>query len=446
MAQLHCHAANFQMKRGFYTIMAAQFFSSLADNALLIAAIAVLLHIQSPDWMTPMLKLFFVVSYVLLAPFVGGFADALPKGKVMFITNSIKIVGCIMMFAGVHPLLAYAVVGFGAAAYSPAKYGILTELLPHERLVEANGWIEGLTVLSIILGTVLGGVLISPAVSEGLMNLHIPGVVSGFDTPAEAAIFVITLGYLAAALFNLRIPDTGARYEPQLKHPVIMTRRFIECFKFLWRDKLGQISLAVTTLFWGAGATLQFIVLKWAEVALNLSLDKAAMLQGVCAFGVAAGAVIAARMIPLKKSMLVLPMGIFMGLACMTMVLVYEQPTAYLVITLIGAMSGFFVVPMNALLQHRGHVLMSAGRSIAIQNFNENLSVLSMLALYAVLISFDVHVNTVILLFGGFVAAIMLLIILWHRRNQALYNVEARIGEDRPVGMPVLDRGSQSGL
>jgi len=283
------------MKPGFYTIMAAQFFSSLADNALLIAAIALLFQIQSPDWMTPLLKLFFVVSYVLLAPFVGGFADTLPKGRVMLITNSIKIVGCLMMFFGVHPLISYAVVGLGAAAYSPAKYGILTELLPHDRLVEANGWIEGLTVLSIILGTVLGGILIAPGTSQYLMQLHIPGVTDNMDTPAEAAIFVITAGYLIAAIFNFKIPDTGARYEPQLNHPIIMTRKFYGCVKQLWNDKLGQISLAVTTLFWGAGATLQFIVLKWAESALGLPLDKGAILQGVCAFGVAAGAVAAAR-------------------------------------------------------------------------------------------------------------------------------------------------------
>ncbi|HEY1058482.1 MAG TPA: lysophospholipid transporter LplT [Limnobacter sp.] len=423
------------MKPGFYTIMAAQFFSSLADNALLIAAIALLFQIQSPEWMTPLLKLFFVVSYVVLAPFVGGFADTLPKGKVMFITNAIKVVGCLMMFFGFHPLVSYAVVGFGAAAYSPAKYGILTELLPHDKLVAANGWIEGLTVLSIILGTMLGGFLISPSTAEHLMQMHIPGIIEGMKTPAEAAIFVITFGYLIAAVFNLNIPDTGARYEPQLNHPIIMTRKFFGCFKRLWSDKLGQISLAVTTLFWGAGATLQFIVLKWAEAALGLSLDKGAMLQGICAFGVAGGAIIAAKIIPLKKSMRVLPMGIAMGLVCMLMTLVHNLALAVVLIILIGGLSGFFVVPMNALLQHRGHVLMSAGRSIAIQNFNENISVLTMLGIYALLISFNVHVNTVILLFGGFVMAAMFMVILWHRHNQRLFDVEAHIGEERPVGI-----------
>ncbi|MDX1670237.1 MAG: lysophospholipid transporter LplT, partial [Limnobacter sp.] len=336
---------------------------------------------------------------------------------------------------GAHPLLSYAVVGLGAAAYSPAKYGILTELLPHERLVAANGWIEGLTVLSIIMGTVLGGVLIMPATTEFFMSIPFAGLSSHVDTPAEVAIFVIMFGYILAAGFNLRIPLTGAQYDPQLNHPIRMTQRFFRNVVELWQDKLGQISLAVTTLFWGAGATLQFIVLKWAESALGMTLDKGAILQGVCAFGVAGGAIVAARMIPLKKSMRVLPVGIAMGAVTMGMVLVQDLVTAFILIVIIGAFSGFFVVPMNALLQHRGHVLMSAGRSIAIQNFNENFSVLSMLGIYALLISFDVHVNTVILIFGLFVMLTMMLVILRHRYTENRYQVERHIGEDKPIGV-----------
>src|SRR5512147_1576896 len=206
------------MNRGFYTIMAAQFFSSLADNALLICAIALLRDINAPEWMTPMLKLFFFVSYVVLAAFVGAFADSMPKGRVMLITNTIKIGGCALMFLGVHPLLAYAVVGLGAAAYSPAKYGILTELLPPEKLVVANGWIEGLTVTSIILGFLLGGVLISPRVAAWLFTLDMPMVDMEIDHPAESAIAVIAAIYLMAALVNVMIPDTGARYAKQHVH------------------------------------------------------------------------------------------------------------------------------------------------------------------------------------------------------------------------------------
>ncbi len=417
------------MKRGFYTIMAAQFFSSLADNALLIASIALLAQLQGPAWMTPLLKFFFTVSYVVLAPFVGAFSDALPKGRVMFATNTVKIVGCGMMFfydaislPGVPQyamvILAYAVVGLGAAAYSPAKYGILTELLPPQQLVIANGWIEGLTVASIILGVVLGGKLISPEISAMLLALDVPHFDTGIDTPAEAAILIIAFFYVLAAVFNLFIPDTGAKYARQAINPVVLVRDFGHCFTTLWKDKLGQISLGVTTLFWGAGATLQFIVLRWAESHLGLPLDKGAALQGITAVGIAIGAVLAARFIPLRGSLKVLPAGIVMGLVVMAMVGVSAMPAVYALLVFIGAMAGFFVVPMNALLQHRGHVLLSAGHSIAVQNFNENLSILVMLVLYSLMIWKNIHINIIIVLFGAFVAGTMLLVIQRHRYNQ----------------------------
>ncbi|KWE59947.1 MFS transporter [Burkholderia ubonensis] len=432
------------MKKGFYTIMAAQFFSSLADNALLIAAIALLKDLHAPNWMTPLLKLFFVLSYVVLAAFVGAFADSRPKGRVMFITNSIKVVGCLIMLFGAHPLIAYGIVGFGAAAYSPAKYGILTELLPADRLVAANGWIEGTTVSSIILGTVLGGALISPHIASHVIA-HTPAWI---NTPAESAMAVIMAIYVVAALFNLRIPDTGARYPRQEHGPVKLVTDFADCFMVLWRDKLGQISLAVTTLFWGAGATLQFIVLKWAEVSLGMSLSEGALLQAVVAVGVAAGAIAAAGRIPLKKSLTVLPVGIIMGIAVMLMAFYtrdlfpstwivhlghIRMPVyliiAYLFLMCVGALSGYFVVPMNALLQHRGHVLLSAGHSIAVQNFNENLSVLVMLCLYAVLVWLDVPVGVVIVLFGTFVCLTMWLVMRRHQANQRQFDSVALIGE-----------------
>lgn len=438
------------MNRSFYTIMAAQFFSSLADNALLIAAIALLIQLDAPDWMTPLLKLFFVLSYVLLAAFVGAFADSRPKGNVMFITNTIKFVGCAVMLFGSHPLLSYAIVGLGAAAYSPAKYGILTELLPPERLVAANGWIEGLTVGSIILGTVLGGVLISVGVSSRLLGFDLPIIETGIDTPAEAAILVIMMIYIIAALINLKIPDTGARYVAQKTNPIELVQDFAHCFRTLWNDRLGQISLAVTTLFWGAGATLQFIVLKWAEVALNMSLSQGAILQAISAVGVAGGAVWAASRIPLKQSLKVLPYGVVMGLVVCVMAIYHIDMIPpivlvefdkmkltlnlippYALLILVGWLAGYFVVPMNALLQHRGHVLLSAGHSIAVQNFNENLSVLSMLMLYALLIWLDVPIAYVITGFGLSVSIIMILIMRRHARNQAEYDSLHLIGESK---------------
>jgi LPLT family lysophospholipid transporter-like MFS transporter len=419
------------MNRGFYTIMAAQFFSSLADNALLFVAIDLLTSRNAPAQFTPLLKLSFVLFYVLLAAFVGAFADALPKGRVMFIANLIKISGCALLFFHVHPLLAYAVVGFGAAVYSPAKYGILTELLPPEKLVAANGWIEGLTVMSIIFGTVMGGALVSAQGAALLLSFGIPGIETGVDTKIEAALFVVAMVYLLATVFNLRIPDTGARYEKQERNPAKLIADFANCSATLWKDKLGQISLAVTTLFWGAGATLQFIVLKWAERSLNMTLDKATTLIGVVAIGVAIGAALSAKLIPLKKSLMVIPLGIAMGLVVTSMTLVESVVLAYPLLILIGLLSGFFVVPMNALLQHRGHVLMSAGHSIAVQNFNENLSILTMLAVYAIMITLNLDLNIIIVMFGLSVAGIMYLIMRRHAANQLEHDSLALIGEHK---------------
>ena len=429
------------MKKGFYTIMAAQFFSSLADNALLIAAIAMLVQLDGPPFLTPLLKFFFTISYVVLAFLVGAFADSMPKGRVMFITNTIKVVGCgLILFneflrIGNMPaywlvLLAYAVVGLGAAAYSPAKYGILTELLPPEQLVMANGWIEGLTVASIVLGTLLGGMLIGPKISAILLKFDFPFIDTSINTPPEAAISVIALIYVVAAIFNLAIPDTGARYPHQERNPVRLLIDFSNCFVALWRDKLGQISLATTTLFWGAGATLQFIVLKWAEKSLNLALNQGAVLQGVSAVGVALGAVLAARYVPLKRAVRTLPFGVGMGLIVLTMVFVHWMPLVYVLLVASGAMAGFFVVPMNALLQHRGHILMSAGHSIAVQNFNENVSILVMLAIYSFMLRMDLPIHFVIVMFGLFVAGTMLMVMRWNAANhRADPNLDRLIGE-----------------
>ncbi|MDB5753876.1 MAG: lysophospholipid transporter LplT [Massilia sp.] len=411
--------------------MAAQFFSSLADNALFFVAIDLLTTMKAPASLTPLLKLSFVLFYVLLAAFVGAFADALPKGRVMFIANLIKVFGCLLIFAHVHPLLAYAVVGFGAAVYSPAKYGILTELLPPEKLVAANGWIEGLTVTSIILGTVMGGALVAKRTSTFLLGFDLPIIDTGIDTPTEAALCVVVAIYILATLFNQRIPDTGAKYAHQERNPIKLVADFANCSAMLWKDKLGQISLAVTTLFWGAGATLQLIVLKWAEKSLHMPYEKATSLVGVVAVGIALGAAASARIIPLKKSLTVIPLGIAMGIIVMAMPLVHSVTLAYPLLILIGVLSGFFVVPMNALLQHRGHVLMSAGHSIAVQNFNENLSILTMLAVYAIMISLNLDLNVIIVLFGFSVAGTMWLIMRKHAANQLEHDSLSLIGEHK---------------
>ncbi|MCP2010185.1 MFS family permease [Duganella sp. HSC-15S17] len=409
--------------------MAAQFFSSLADNALLFVAIDLLVTMKSPAWITPLLKLSFTLFYVLLAAFVGAFADSMPKGKVMFISNLIKVGGCLLIFAHVHPLLAYALVGFGAAVYSPAKYGILTELLPAEKLVAANGWVEGLTVMSIIFGTVLGGKLVGNQMSSFLLGFDFPMVDTGIDTAPEAALCVVVAIYMLAALFNTRIPDTGCVYGHQERNPIKLITDFANCYGLLWKDKLGQISLAVTTLFWGAAQTLQFIVLEWANRTLKLSYEQSTSLVGVVAVGVALGAVLSARFISLRKSLNVIPMGIAMGVIVMSMTMVKSVALAYPLLILVGLLGGFFLVPMNALLQHRGHVLMSAGHSIAVQNFNENLSILTMLAVYSLMLRGHLNLDVIIVLFGLFLAGTMYFIMRKHAANQREFDSVALIGE-----------------
>jgi MFS family permease len=406
-----------RMKQGFYTIMAAQFFSSLADNALLVAAIELLKSSNAPSWQVPALAPMFALFYVLLAPFVGAFADAVPKGRVMFISNSIKVLGCLMMLFGSHPLLAYAVVGLGAAAYSPAKYGILTELLPPSQLVKANGWIEGLTIASIILGILIGGQLIGPRLSGVLLGLDFPFLDTGVDTPPEASIATMVLVYMIAAAFNLRIPRTEAPLRPLPANPLSLVRDFSQCNARLWADKLGQISLATTTLLWGVFGNLRVIVFAWAAAALGYGTMQASNLAGVVILGSVVGAVIASATMKLDRAVGVLPLGVAVGFLMIGLNFLTNIWAAVPFLVVMGAVCGYLVVPMNALLQHRGHNLMGAGRSIAVQNFNEQACILALGAFYTGMVKFGLSAFTAITIFGLGVAAVMWLIRGWHRRN-----------------------------
>lgn len=406
------------MKRGFYTIMTAQFFSSLADNALFVAAIELLRSRSAPEWQSAALVPLFALFYVVLAPFVGAFADARPKGQVMFISNAIKVVGCLLMLGGVHPLLAYTLVGLGAAAYSPAKYGILTELLPPSQLVKANGWIEGLTIASIILGVLLGGQLVGPQLSSLLLSVNLPGVDTGIDHAAEAAIAILVGVYVLAAIFNLRIPSTGVTPRPMPANPLALLPDFWRCNSRLWHDRLGQISLSTTTLFWGVSGNLRYIVLAWAGAALGYSTTQASSLVGVVALGTAVGAVVASLRMRLDQATRVMPLGIGMGVLVIAMNFIDNVWVAAPFLVLLGGLGGFLVVPMNALLQHRGHNLMGAGRSIAVQNFNEQACILGLGFLYSLATGFGVSAFAAITGFGLLVAGCMWLIARWHRHNE----------------------------
>lgn len=389
------------MSKAFFVILAAQFFSSLADNALLFAAIELLKDLSAPDWQTPALQQFFVVSFIVLAPFVGTYADAMPKGKVMFISNAIKVAGCLAMLLGLHPLFAYGIVGIGAALYSPAKYGILTECMPANRLVWANGWMEGLTVTSVILGAIVGGLLIGSQFKQLMAGLlDTVSFNAGIDTAPKLAVLIILLLYGLAAAFNLFIPKLPIEHRLESRSLSTLCVDFWHSFIALWQDPLGHVSLAVTSLFWGVGTTLRFLILSWAALAFNFSLEQATQLTAVVAVGLAIGSVIAAKYVPLQNAVKVLPLGVAMGAMIVCMSWVSDWRIALVVLVVIGILAGGFLIPMNALLQHRGHQMMGSGHSIALQNFNENVAILLLLGVYAILVELAVPVRTILVLFG----------------------------------------------
>jgi MFS family permease len=399
------------MPRGFAPLMAAQFLSALADNAILVIAIALLESHAAPAWMTPMLKFFFIASFVAFAFVVGSFADALPKARVMLLTNGIKAAGCLLLATGVHPLAAYALIGFGAAAYSPAKYGLLTELVPPGRLVAANAWLEGLTIASVILGTVTGGLLISAEFAQLVGEPQARTADALF-----AAVLAALLIYLAAAAVNLAIGTPGRRYDVPRAHPRELALAFRNALRRLLDDPAGRASLLVTTLLWGVGATLQFIVIDWGRERLALPLDRAAMLPGVVAVGVALGAVLAARTVRLERAFTILPLGLLLGPLVVTLLPFTSLAVVAALLFINGIAAGFFIVPMNAMLQHRGVMLVNAGQAIAVQNFCENLSVMLMLGAYAALRGLEVPLLAIIVVLAAFTSLAMGAIQAHHTR------------------------------
>ena len=386
--------------------MGAQFISALADNALLLVAMALLVEQGQAAFWVPLLKLMFTLSYVVLGPWVGVCADTWPKQKVMMVANGVKALACMAMLWGVNPLLAFAIVGVGAAVYAPAKYGLVTELAQPEQLVTANAWIEISTVSAVLLGVVLGGALVSSAWLQ-LTWVQAWSSFQGLESVYAASLAMLLVCYGLAAVLNLFIQGSGRVYAPMPWQLTVLLSGFWQDLKSLWRDPLGSISLSVTTLFWGVGACLQLIVLSWAQESLLLSLSQAAYLQAATAVGVMAGAALAARWVALHQATRVLGLGLAMGALLPIMLWVTQWQTAVLLTALLGMVGGFFVVPMNALLQHRGVVLLSAGRSIAIQNVNENASILAMMAAYSGLLYFHAKVEELILALAFLMIAVM---------------------------------------
>lgn len=376
------------LTRGMLAVLIAQFLSALADNALLFAAIALLRSQAAPAWQLPLLQEFFVMAFILLAPFVGPFADSLPKGRVMMLANSMKFIGAAGMLCGLNPLLAYAMVGLGAAAYSPAKYGILCELVSTDKLVKANSMMEGSTIVAILLGAVLGGWLAGQSVQGALM--------------------AITTCYLLAALINLLIPRLPAAHPLQQLSLKALLKDFLIALRTLFGNADARFSLLGTSIFWGAGSTLRFLLVAWVPATLLITdsaqaLSTAANLSGVVAIGIAVGAAAAARYVTLATVNRALPAGLLIGGLIMAFSLVDQLSLAITLLIITGACGGFYVVPLNALLQERGHESVGAGHAIAVQNLCENFCMLGMLGMYTLMHKQGASISTSTVAVGALV-------------------------------------------
>lgn len=399
------------MPKGFYFLIGAQFASGLADNALLILGIYFLHEQGYPGWWAPLLKFSLTLSYVFLASLVGPVSDAFAKNQLMAWMNALKVVGVVLLVMDAHPLVAFALIGLAASVYAPCKYGLVTEAVPPRLLVRANAWLEVSVVLSVILGIAMGGALSGFAEISPWMTIAVP-------TQTLPAMGVVVAVYVVAALLNMGLkPMTRTqKYVPLTAH-VISLRAFWKTNQRLWRDPLGGVSLYVTTLYWGVGAVMQFAVLLWAQQTLGLTLKGGAYLQALVAIGVIAGAYMAGRLFKLHAARQALPWGIVLALLLPVIVMVTDVRWAMPLLLCIGMAGGLLLVPMNALLQHRGMQVLSSGRSIAVQGFNENLSVLLMLATYSALLAIHVSLAWIMVLLATLLVAGVapLCLLVWRR-------------------------------
>lgn len=399
------------MPKGFYFLIGAQFASGLADNALLILGIYFLNEQGYPGWWAPLLKFSLTLAYVLLASVVGPLADAFSKSRLMACMNALKMAGVLLLLAGVPPLFAFALIGLAASVYAPAKYGLATEAVPARLLVRANAWIEVSMVLSVIFGIALGGAL------TGLSEVSATRVfaVSTQTWPAMAVVIGV---YMTAAMLNVGLSpmDKRGAISPLTWHAVRIGT-FWKSNQKLWRDPLGGVSLYVTTLYWGVGAVMQFAVLLWAQSSLDITLKFGAYLQALVAVGVILGAYLAGRSFKLHSARRALPWGLWLAVLLPLMVTISNLWLAIALLLCVGVAGGMLLVPMNALLQHRGMQVLSSGRSIAVQGFNENLCVLLMLAAYSALLAFGMSLTYIMLLLAVMLVAGIapLCLLLWRQ-------------------------------
>lgn len=393
--------------RALIAVLLAQFLSAMADNALLFGALALLRLDHYPQWVAPLLQEFFVAAYILLAPFVGPFADSLPKGRVMLISNGLKLVGALAMCVGANPFLAYGLVGAGAAAYSPAKYGILSELTSPEQLVKANGLLESSTIAAILAGAIAGGTLADWSVSGTLA--------------------AVAACYGAAAVANLFIPRIPAAHPLGTLSCGGILRDFSQAVRTLVVTPDTRFSMAGTSLFWGAGSTMRFLLVAWVPVALGITTNSMpAYLNAMVAVGIVVGAGLAAKFVTVETAGRALPAGVLLGLAVCILSITTNLPAAFVVMALVGACGGFFVVPLNALLQERGHATVGAGHAIAVQNLAENAAMLVMLGLYTLIAHAGAPIPTIAAAFGAALALTIGSLGLQRRKQRAQESVKAQ--------------------
>jgi MFS family permease len=412
-------------------LIAAQFVSALADNALLLVTIAWMTALGYPAWCVPLLKWLFVAAYVVLAPWVGLWADSIPKPRLMAWMNMLKMIGAGSMLVGLSPVLAYAIVGLGAAAYAPAKYGLIAEIVPAKDLIKVNAWVEACVVCAALFGFVLGGLLVSSHTLDSLWAHRLVDRLS-VGNPLlgnlEVSLLLLLLVYIIAGLLNIGVRSSGLVYPSRSVHPSIALAAFWQDNLRLWRDSQGGLSMAVTTTFWGVAACLQFLVLKWAQDILGLSLSQAAYLQAVVAVGVIAGAFAASRWVTLERAASSVRIGLFLGGLMPAIALCDSIDWAAFLLLVAGALGGWLVVPLNALLQQRGIALMSPGRSVAAQGFNENISVLLALALYSFFLGLDISASELLCGLGGFVAALLFIVLRVYRPSPKAHRCDSRKG------------------
>ena len=392
--------------RAMLAVVAAQFLSAMADNALLFGALALLRIDRYPEWTEPLLQEFFVGAYILIAPFAGPFADALPKGRVMLISNGLKLAGALGMWAGLNPFLTYGLVGLGAAAYSPAKYGILSELVPPELLVKANGLLESSTIAAILAGAIAGGALA--------------------DWSVWGALGVVTVLYGAAAAANLLIPRLAPAHPLTTYSLGSMLRDFVSAIRSMVKVQDTRFSMIGTSLFWGTGGTMRFLLVAWVPVALGITTNSMpAYLNAMVAVGIVIGAGLAAKFVTLEKADRSLPAGVLIGAAVCFLAVTTHMPTAFVVMCLVGACGGFFVVPLNALLQERGRETVGAGHAIAVQNLAENTAMLVMIGLYTLAVRSGAPIVGIAGIFGAGLSVAIGLLWLHRVRSRGAVAVRA---------------------